>query len=98
MVLSLDPIWKAFLNFVHIRGGWTGKQIDWDPDEPVSLTTDHALEQRRRIVEAQMEDTLTRLRAMIISKHEDDRYGIDSDSGGDDEVGSFERPILREAE
>lgn len=96
MVLSLDPMWKAFLNFVHTGGGWTGKKIDWDPEEPVLSTVDYMLE-RRKMDEAQMEDTLLRLRAMIISKHEYDRYDSDSDSG-DDVVASYERPILREAE
>ncbi|TDL24433.1 P-loop containing nucleoside triphosphate hydrolase protein, partial [Rickenella mellea] len=33
--LSLDPLWRAFLNKVYHGGGWTGKHIDWDPNEPV---------------------------------------------------------------
>lgn len=95
MVLSLDPLWKGFLNFVHTRGGWTGKQIDWDPREPISPTKDCALE-RREIAEAHLEDTVARLKAMIISRHEDDGYGVEF--AEDDEMGAFERPILREAE
>jgi helicase MOV-10 len=23
-VLSLDPLWRSWLNFVYLRGGWTG--------------------------------------------------------------------------
>ncbi|KAF7323612.1 RNA helicase [Mycena kentingensis (nom. inval.)] len=26
-VLGLDPLWRAFLNFVHSNGGWTGADI-----------------------------------------------------------------------
>ncbi|EIN09073.1 P-loop containing nucleoside triphosphate hydrolase protein [Punctularia strigosozonata HHB-11173 SS5] len=35
-VLSLDPLWRGFLNYVHQNGGWTGQSsIGWDPTEPV---------------------------------------------------------------
>ncbi|THH07554.1 hypothetical protein EW145_g3302 [Phellinidium pouzarii] len=34
-VLALDPIWKAFINYVHLGGGYKGTQIDWDPSKPV---------------------------------------------------------------
>ncbi|KAJ7676472.1 P-loop containing nucleoside triphosphate hydrolase protein [Mycena rosella] len=30
-VLALDPLWRAFLNYVHARGGWTGPPPTWDP-------------------------------------------------------------------
>ncbi|TFK49293.1 P-loop containing nucleoside triphosphate hydrolase protein [Heliocybe sulcata] len=29
-VLSLDPLWRAFMNYVYINGGWTGAEPDWD--------------------------------------------------------------------
>jgi helicase MOV-10 len=35
MVLGLDPLWRAYLNSVHAGGGWRGRQIPWDPLEPV---------------------------------------------------------------
>ncbi|KIY67638.1 RNA helicase [Cylindrobasidium torrendii FP15055 ss-10] len=38
MVLGLDPLWRAFLNYVHNGGGWTGKPISWDPSLPVDDT------------------------------------------------------------
>jgi helicase MOV-10 len=32
-VLSLDPFWRAFLNYVYLNGGWTGlPDIAWDPE------------------------------------------------------------------
>jgi len=34
-VLSLDPLWRSFLNYVYLNGGWTGPDIDWDPELPV---------------------------------------------------------------
>lgn len=30
-VLSLDPLWRSFLNYIHDNGGWTGSEISWDP-------------------------------------------------------------------
>ena len=30
-VLSLDPLWRAFLNYIYLNGGWTGPDITWDP-------------------------------------------------------------------
>ena len=71
---------------MHIRGGWTGKKIDWDPQEPVSTTMDYALE-RKKIMEAQLEETVMRLRSLIISRHENDGYGIEVE---DDEARNFE--------
>jgi helicase MOV-10 len=33
-VLGLDPLWKAFLTYIHKNGGWTGSpDIPWDPQE-----------------------------------------------------------------
>ncbi|KAF8970478.1 RNA helicase [Flammula alnicola] len=34
-VLSLDPLWRSFLNYVYLNGGWTGPSITWDPTAPV---------------------------------------------------------------
>ena len=30
-VLSLDPLWRSFLNYIYLNGGWTGPDITWDP-------------------------------------------------------------------
>ena len=34
-VLSLDPLWRGFLNYVYVNGGWTGPDIMWDPKAKV---------------------------------------------------------------
>lgn len=34
-VLSLDPLWRAFLNYIYLNGGWTGPDITWDPEADV---------------------------------------------------------------
>ena len=30
-LLSLDPLWRSFLNYIYLNGGWTGPDITWDP-------------------------------------------------------------------
>ncbi|KAL0958010.1 hypothetical protein HGRIS_000184 [Hohenbuehelia grisea] len=34
-VLSLDPLWRAFLNYIHLNGGWKGAPPSWDTSEEV---------------------------------------------------------------
>ncbi|TFK72808.1 P-loop containing nucleoside triphosphate hydrolase protein [Pluteus cervinus] len=35
-VLSLDPLWRQFLNYVHNHQGWVGNPIGWDPTAEVN--------------------------------------------------------------
>ncbi|KAH9477519.1 Putative helicase mov-10-B.1 [Psilocybe cubensis] len=34
-VLSLDPLWRSFLNYIYLNGGWIGPDIPWDPNTAV---------------------------------------------------------------
>ena len=36
-VLGFDPLWRGFMNFVHIKGGWTGMPIPWNPTAAVPV-------------------------------------------------------------
>ncbi|KAH8102228.1 P-loop containing nucleoside triphosphate hydrolase protein [Cristinia sonorae] len=36
-VLSLDPLWREFLNFIWRRGGWKGDEPTWDTDAGVRV-------------------------------------------------------------
>ncbi|KAF9457927.1 P-loop containing nucleoside triphosphate hydrolase protein [Collybia nuda] len=89
-ILSLDPLWRRFLNFIRNKGGWTGTKITWDPEEPVS--SDRMLfydEELRERAEREMEETLKRLNALIMK----DTIDLsDSDSDHD------ETPIFRDGE
>ena len=98
IVLSLDPLWRELLNYIHINGGWKGKQLDWNPEEAVSAEARFA-EDRRTKAEREAEETIQRLRAMIVQRHEDSDLEIDfDDDDDDDEAAAFERPIIRESE
>ncbi len=36
-VLGQDELWRTFLNYVCLRGGWTGKTPSWKPKEKVNV-------------------------------------------------------------
>ena len=42
-VLSLDPMWRSFLNYIRRNNGCTGAaEITWDYNEDVDATGDYA--------------------------------------------------------
>jgi len=41
-VLSLDPMWRSFLNYVRRNNGCRGAEISWDYDEEVDVAGDYA--------------------------------------------------------
>lgn len=47
-VLSLDPIWRRFLDYIHVSGGWRGLEKDW-PDDPelAGVNVNDFLQERR---------------------------------------------------
>ncbi|KAH8829468.1 P-loop containing nucleoside triphosphate hydrolase protein [Flagelloscypha sp. PMI_526] len=66
-ILSLDPIWRAFLQYIYSRGGWKGKKFMWDPALDGSEDQEDSYEsQLRTVMTAEAEDTMKRLRAMIL--------------------------------
>jgi helicase MOV-10 len=34
-VLSLDPLWRSFLNYIHVNHGWRGDEPTWNTHDPV---------------------------------------------------------------
>lgn len=45
-VLSLDPLWHAFMNYVYLNGGWKGPEPFWDPRDPTHTTTAQAMREK----------------------------------------------------
>ncbi|KAJ7753827.1 RNA helicase [Mycena metata] len=66
-ILALDPLWRAFLNYIYTRGGWRGKHITWNPDEPVVGGYDAEMKRR---AEGEAEEMITRLKSLIVQKNE----------------------------
>lgn len=60
-VLSLDPLWRSFLNYVYNNGGWTGHlKPSWDTTD-VSLASAEILQTRRQEVSKENEDLMKRI-------------------------------------
>ncbi|KAF8067812.1 P-loop containing nucleoside triphosphate hydrolase protein [Lyophyllum atratum] len=80
-VLSLDPLWRSFLNYIHHNNGWTGSPITWDPKAPVDEAGgyDKKIRETARI---DMNDFTRRMEALTLA-------GVDAI--GDDE-GNVDRP------
>lgn len=70
-VLSLDPLWKAFLNYVYLGGGWKGKSIDWDPHEPVDRRGTSAGSARRTEGLSELDALIARTKEEVINVSED---------------------------
>jgi helicase MOV-10 len=93
--LSLDPLWRGFLNYIYIGGGWKGSEPDWDPQEPINAAGGYDVE-RRKTAETEMEKFIERTKALIIENSE--RLGTEDDAvDGYEEEGQVDRP-WREAE
>ncbi|KAJ7484325.1 P-loop containing nucleoside triphosphate hydrolase protein [Mycena latifolia] len=80
-ILALDPLWRAFLNYIHIRGGWRGQGITWNPDEPIIPGPSvYDLEMKKR-AEGEAEEMMARLKSLIVQKNEGSEFDFDlSDS------------------
>jgi helicase MOV-10 len=77
-VLAIDPMWRAFLNYIHNNDGWKGGAIPWDPQEDeesfANPGRDLAAERRDR-AQTDMDELVTRTRDLVL--------GTDVDSGDD---------------
>jgi len=97
-VLSLDPLWRSFLSFIHNSGGWTGKRIDWDPtedgiDNVPSGSRDYARE-RRDQANSDMDELIARTKALILDPT---RARLEADERGEDIEGNVDVPWPEEA-
>ncbi|KAG7441319.1 P-loop containing nucleoside triphosphate hydrolase protein [Guyanagaster necrorhizus] len=70
-VLSLDPLWRSFLNYVYKRGGWRGLPISWDPYADVDETGgyDRAM---REAAQAEMDELTRQMEAMASTSVQDE--------------------------
>jgi helicase MOV-10 len=64
-VLGLDPLWRAFLNYVHQNGGWTGPPISWNPEDDVVDGREYDRAAREAALE-DMNDFTRRMEAMTL--------------------------------
>jgi helicase MOV-10 len=65
-VLSLDPTWRGFLNYVYEKGGWRGKAIGWNPKAPLK---DGGYDwEMQAEAHAQTQEMLQRLKSVILTE------------------------------
>ncbi|RDX46185.1 P-loop containing nucleoside triphosphate hydrolase protein [Lentinus brumalis] len=43
-VLSIDPLWRGFMNYIYSHGGWRGSPPSWDVNAAVKTVGDYAEE------------------------------------------------------
>jgi len=93
-VLSLDPLWRALLNYIYTGGGWRGKGIEWDPTEPI--IPDGYDRRMRDLAEGEALDMISRLKSLIVENTEDLNL-VDEIGGSDsDGEGYMDNGIWRE--
>ena len=69
-VLSLDPLWRSFLNYVHINKGWRGIPIPWDLLEPVRDSGGYDAE-LRELGLSDMNDFTRRIESLTLGSIDD---------------------------
>jgi helicase MOV-10 len=76
-VLSLDPLWRSFLNYIHSNHGWTGQPITWDPLSPVNPEGgyDRLIREEAQL---DMNDFSRRLEALTIAGVDEDTEALDA--------------------
>ena len=72
-ILSVDPIWRGFMNHVYLHGGWRGDAPTWDVNAPVRSDGDYADELQEALA-ADMSAVMARLN---IAGHSDDEGNLD---------------------
>ena len=98
-VLSLDPIWRGFLNYIYENNGWNGPPPSWDTTE--------AVDERKRYDQAvrdTAENSMMEFVDLLKSLGMDDASaGLNGEGQeGEDEiyedaVDIFEQPAMEEA-
>lgn len=64
LILSLDPLWRSFLDYIYNKGGWKGRpNPDWDTTRGVD--SDELLESRRAALASEEEELLQKLVGVI---------------------------------
>lgn len=86
------------MNFIHTRGGWRGKEINWDPETPINPGQERYDGEVRDHAKKEMEETVERLKALITNINDSSELGINLPDDFDSDLDHDEIPIFREAE
>ncbi|PPQ74162.1 hypothetical protein CVT26_006766 [Gymnopilus dilepis] len=75
-VLGLDPLWRSFLNYIYLNGGWAGPDIPWDPKVDVDEAGGYD-EAVRAAARLNMDELARRMESMALAEVEGDDDGVD---------------------
>ena len=83
-VLSLDPLWRSFLNYIYLNGGWVGPDPSWDPQAPVDSQGGYDVG-IRTAAEVDMNEYTRRMEELVAASGEEggERVEMDSDANVD---------------
>ncbi|OCH84003.1 P-loop containing nucleoside triphosphate hydrolase protein [Obba rivulosa] len=71
LVLSLDPLWRAFMNYVFNNGGWKGDAPGWDTRAPVDDSGDYVQSVLQAAVQ-DMDEFARRMEQLVLEGMEAD--------------------------
>jgi helicase MOV-10 len=73
--LSIDPMWRYFLNYVYNNGGWRGPVPDWNTNAEVDLSGgyDKAMHQQAQL---DMNEFTRRMESLTMGGIDDDGAGV----------------------
>lgn len=83
-VLALDPLWRSFLNYIHLGGGWKGDPPTWDTREAVRESGGYDTE-AREAGEADMNNLMRRMESLTMR-------GLAGDGSDDEQEDNADRP------
>ena len=82
-VLGLDPLWRAFLNYIYDNDGWTGSMdIPWDPEEDLENGTRYDARTRRQ-AELDMNEFTRRMESLTLGNAEEIDVALEEDANVD---------------
>ncbi|KAG9001266.1 hypothetical protein FRB93_012193 [Tulasnella sp. JGI-2019a] len=68
IVLSLDPLWRKLLNYIHLNGGWTGRSPNWDTAAKVEDDPEAYVRERQARQDTDMDALMEWLMNVVIGE------------------------------
>ncbi|KAG9001265.1 hypothetical protein FRB93_012192 [Tulasnella sp. JGI-2019a] len=91
IVLSLDPLWRKLLNYIHMNGGWTGRSPNWDTAAKVVDDPEAYVRERQARQDTDMDALMERLMNTVIG--EERRVAISGTQDAEEQLdASGDRP------
>jgi len=87
VVLSLDPMWREFLEYIHSSGGWRGKPKDWGSGDWAADGPRNIARERRDDARDAMDELTRRMQDIVI-----DNLPGDDDASSDGEQAGQDKP------